>query len=77
MYKEIRKMSTCDRLDLETLGSLPLIPKNLPDTPTLSLLSSNLAIIHISDITTITFPLKTPGSFRGQLYFPLPPRTPS
>ena len=24
-------MSTCDRLDLQTLGSQPIVPKNLPD----------------------------------------------
>ena len=24
-------MSTCDRLDLQTLGSQPVMPKNLPD----------------------------------------------
>jgi hypothetical protein len=24
-------MSTCNRLDLQTLGSLPVMPKNLPD----------------------------------------------
>ena len=26
-----RKMSTCNRLDLQTLGSQPVMPKNLPD----------------------------------------------
>ena len=24
-------MPTCDRLDLQTLGSQPIMPKNLPD----------------------------------------------
>jgi hypothetical protein len=24
-------MSTCNRLDLQTLGSQPIMPKNLPD----------------------------------------------
>jgi hypothetical protein len=24
-------MSTCNRLDLQTLGSQPILPKNLPD----------------------------------------------
>jgi len=24
-------MSTCNRLDLQTLGSQPIVPKNLPD----------------------------------------------
>ena len=30
--KKNRKMSTCNRLDLETLGSQPIMPKNLPRT---------------------------------------------
>ena len=29
--KENRRMSTCNRLDLQTLGSQPVMPKNLPD----------------------------------------------
>ena len=29
--KEIRRMSTCNRFDLQTLGSQPVMPKNLPD----------------------------------------------
>ena len=28
--KENRRMSTCNRLDLETLESQPIMPKNLP-----------------------------------------------
>ena len=32
LMKENRRMSTCDRLDLQTLGSQPVImPQNLPD----------------------------------------------
>ena len=32
LIKENRRMSTCNRLDLQTLGSQPIImPKNLPD----------------------------------------------
>ena len=32
LIKENRRMSTCNRLDLQTLGSQPVImPKNLPD----------------------------------------------
>ena len=31
LIKENRRMSTCNRLDLQTLGSQPLVPKNLPD----------------------------------------------
>ena len=31
LIKEIRRMSTCNRLDLQTLGSQPIMPKNLPD----------------------------------------------
>ena len=31
LIKENRRMSTCNRLDLETLGSQPVMPKNLPD----------------------------------------------
>ena len=32
LTKETRRMSTCNRLDLQTLGSQPVIvPKNLPD----------------------------------------------
>ena len=30
LVKENQKMSTCNRLDLETLGSRPIMPKNLP-----------------------------------------------
>ena len=30
LIKKIRKMSTCNQLDLETLGSQPVMPKNLP-----------------------------------------------
>ena len=29
--KENRRMSTCNRLDLESVGSQPIMPKNLPD----------------------------------------------
>ena len=29
--KENRRMSTCNRLNLQTLGSQPVMPKNLPD----------------------------------------------
>ena len=29
--KENRRMSTCNRLDLHTLGSQPVMPKNVPD----------------------------------------------
>ena len=29
--KKNRRLSTCNRLDLETLGSQPVMPKNLPD----------------------------------------------
>jgi len=28
--KENRRMSTCNQLDLQTLGSQPVMPKNLP-----------------------------------------------
>ena len=32
LMKKNRRMSTCNRLDLQTLGSQPIImPKNLPD----------------------------------------------
>ena len=31
LIKEIRKMWTCNRLDLQALGSQPIMPKNLPD----------------------------------------------
>jgi hypothetical protein len=31
LIKENRRMSTCNRLDLETLGSQPIVPKNLPN----------------------------------------------
>ena len=31
LIKENRRMSTCNRLDLQTLGSQPLVSKNLPD----------------------------------------------
>jgi hypothetical protein len=31
LIKENRRMSTCDRLDLQTLGSQPVMPKNLPN----------------------------------------------
>jgi hypothetical protein len=31
LIKENRRMSTCSRLDLQTLGSQPIMPKNLPD----------------------------------------------
>ena len=31
LIKENRRMSTCNRLDLQTLGSQPVMPKNLPD----------------------------------------------
>ena len=31
LIKENRKMSTYNRLDLQTLGSQPVMPKNLPD----------------------------------------------
>ena len=32
LIKENRKMSTCNRLDLQTLGSQPIMPKNSPNT---------------------------------------------
>ena len=31
LIKKNRRMSTCNRLDLQTLGSQPIMPKNLPD----------------------------------------------
>ena len=31
LYKENRRMSTCNRLDLQTLGSQTIMPSNLPD----------------------------------------------
>ena len=31
LIQENWRMSTCNRLDLQTLGSQPAIPKNLPD----------------------------------------------
>ena len=31
LIKENRRMPTCNRLDLQTLGSPPIVPKNLPD----------------------------------------------
>ena len=31
LIKENRRMSSCNRLDLQTLGSQPIMPKNLPD----------------------------------------------
>ena len=31
LIKENRRMSTCNRLDLQALGSQPVMPKNLPD----------------------------------------------
>jgi hypothetical protein len=31
LIKENGRMSTCNRLDLQTLGSQPIMPKNLPD----------------------------------------------
>ena len=31
LIKENRRMSTCIQLDLQTLGSQPSMPKNLPD----------------------------------------------
>ena len=31
LTKEIRRLSTCHWLDLQTLGSQPITPKNLPD----------------------------------------------
>ena len=30
LLKENRRMSTCNRLDLQTLGAQPIMPKNLP-----------------------------------------------
>ena len=31
LIKENRRMSTCNRLDLQTLGFQPIMSKNLPD----------------------------------------------
>ena len=31
VMKENRRMSTCNRLDLQTLGPQPVMPKNLPN----------------------------------------------
>ena len=31
LLKENGRMSTCNRLDLQTIGSQPFMPKNLPD----------------------------------------------
>ena len=31
LIKENRRMSTCNRLDLQTLESQPIMPKNLPN----------------------------------------------
>jgi hypothetical protein len=38
-------MSTCNRLDLQTLGSQPIMPKNIPDhCPTLPTLQTFMAV---------------------------------
>ena len=31
LIKKNQRMSTCNRLDLQTLGSQPIVPKNLPN----------------------------------------------
>ena len=31
LIHENQRMSTCNHLDLQTLGSRPIVPKNLPD----------------------------------------------
>jgi hypothetical protein len=31
LSQDNRRMSTCNRLDLQTIGSQPIMPKNLPD----------------------------------------------
>ena len=31
LIKKNQRMSTCNRLDLQTLGSQPFMPKNVPD----------------------------------------------
>ena len=55
LMKEIQRMSTCNRLDLQTLGSQPIMPKNLRDhCPTIlsaikffSLFSKDYAHSHV------------------------------
>ena len=40
-------MSTCNRLDLQTLGSQPIMPKNLPDHWCTSYKGFNLLVYYI------------------------------
>ena len=35
LIKQNRRMSTCNRLDLQTLGSRPVVPKTLPNQCTI------------------------------------------
>ena len=44
LIQENRRMSTCNRLDLQTLGSQPLMPKNLPDRSLLQIAEAELHI---------------------------------
>ena len=42
--KEFRRISTCNRLDLQTLGSQLIMPQNLPDHGPRNLVSSELGL---------------------------------
>ena len=50
--KENRRMSTCDRLDLQTLGSQPVMPKNLTDHWLVILMRSPTSTGYFSILTT-------------------------
>ena len=65
--KENRRMSTCNRLDLQTLGSQPVMPKNLPDHRARAMLFSKL------DMQIFSVRSKKFGFLSGQL--PLPEST--
>ena len=88
--KENRRMWTCNRLDLQTLGSQPVMPKNLPDhcsrrvTPILTctfktkveLRDSMHRILRVADaIIMAAFQATTDAPKQiRQLYFQLHPR---
>jgi hypothetical protein len=56
LRKENRRMSTCNWLDLQTLGSQPIIPKNLPDhCPTPTPLSTSAYVFKTTPCVFVAF----------------------
>jgi hypothetical protein len=64
LIKENRRMSTCNRLDLQTLGSKPIMLKNLPDHCSHLMIGKNRQLV-IDEPVEVQHYKKITDHFRG------------